>query len=488
MKTLKLMIRSVLVMSTIIMMTTLASCNYSHNNSCCKQDDKNGMQITDMKAKRVYARAVEGAIWGMPLVNVDYMRQAYFKAGAKYNDVIFWSNPNTWKNQTTTPNHSTSYVIFFMNLKNGPVVVDIPAATEQALYGTLINCWNEPMINVGNTGYDKGKGAKYVLLPPEYKGKIPSGYIPVQSTNYNNYSLLRIIIKTQSPENVKKGIEYLHKLKIYPLAEAASPKPIQFIDVADKPFEAIPEYNSRFYTSLDRMIHEEPVHERDLAMMGQLYILNIGKDLTFNPDEPTKKLLDKAAEEAHQWMMEGYATNGTPIWPKIGRKWTFLLDIPLAEGTKVTFLEKDKDLRVDVRAAAWFAMFGPVVPPPPQLYVKSYETKDGERLNGSNTYHLNVPANVPTSQFWAVDVYDAETGGFIRESRIVGLDSYKQNLVKNADGSVDVYFGTKAPAGKENNWIPTIDGKAFFVMFRIYGPKKEAVDGTWVLNDIEKIK
>jgi hypothetical protein len=85
-------------------------------------------------------RAVEAAIWGMPLVNVDAMRQAYFRAGAKYNDVIFWSNPNTWMNQTTTPNRSTSYVMFFVNLKDGPVVVDIPAATEQALYGDTHQC------------------------------------------------------------------------------------------------------------------------------------------------------------------------------------------------------------------------------------------------------------------------------------------------------------------------------------------------------------
>ena len=150
-----------------------------------------------LASRAVKRRAVEAAIWGTPLVNVDAMRQAYFRAGAKYNDVIFWSNPNAWMNQTTTPNHSTSYVMFFMNLKDGPIVVDIPAAKEQALYGTLINAWNEPLLNVGNTGYDKGKGAKYLMLPPNYKGTVPNGYIPVRSTTYNTYSLLRIIIKTQ---------------------------------------------------------------------------------------------------------------------------------------------------------------------------------------------------------------------------------------------------------------------------------------------------
>ena len=228
----------------------------------------------DLTRRTIERRAVEAAIWGMPLVNVDAMRQAYFRAGAQYNDVIFWSNPNTWMNQTTTPNHSTSYVMFFVNLKDGPVVVDIPEAKEQALYGTLINAWNEPLLNVGNTGSDRGQGAKYVLLPPGYTETPPAGYVPVPCTTYNCYSLLRIIVKTQSAEDMRAGIAYLHTLKLYPLEKASSPPAIQFIDVANTPFEAVPVYDASFYTSLARMVAEETVQERDLAVLGQLYSLN----------------------------------------------------------------------------------------------------------------------------------------------------------------------------------------------------------------------
>jgi hypothetical protein len=325
------------------------------------------------------------------------------------------------------------------------------------------------------------------MLPPGHNAKVPDGYVAVPCTTNNCYSLLRIIIKTQSGEDVKKGIAYLHTLKIYPLADAAAPKASQFIDVASKPFYAVPDYDSRFYISLARMIDEEPVQERDLVAMGQLRSIGIGKGLPFNPDSATKKTLDGAAGEAHQWMMEGYATNGTPIWPKTDRTWTFLLDIPLAEGTRVTFVKPGDAMYLDVRAAAWFAMFGPVVPPPPQLYVKTYTTDKGERLNGSHTYRLRVSPNVPTSQFWAVDVYDAATGAFIRESPVVGIDSYKQGQKKNDDGSVDVYFAPKSHEGQESNWIFTREGKPFFVMFRIYGPQKGAVDGSWILNNIERV-
>lgn len=98
-----------------------------------------------------------------------------------------------------------------------------------------------------------------------------------------------------------------------------------------------------------------------------------------------------------------------------------------------------------------------------------------------------MPTNVPARNFWAIDVYDATSATFIRESPVVGVDSYNEKLKKNADGTVDVYFAPKPPAGQESNWILTREGKPFFMMFRFYGPENQAVDGSWVLNDIEKV-
>ena len=58
---------------------------------------------------------------------------------------------------------------------------------------------------------------------------------------------------------------------------------------------------------------------------------------------------------------------------------------------------------------------------------------------------------------------------------------------KNADGSVDVWFGPKAPEGKEANWVPTDPDGKFEVLFRLYGPEKPLFDKTWNLPDIERI-
>jgi hypothetical protein len=70
----------------------------------------------DLARRTIERRAVEAAIWGMPLVNTDAMRQAYFRdAGAKYNDICYFSKPQDWKFQVTTPNASTNYIYFNYN-------------------------------------------------------------------------------------------------------------------------------------------------------------------------------------------------------------------------------------------------------------------------------------------------------------------------------------------------------------------------------------
>ena len=111
---------------------------------------------------------------------------------------------------------------------------------------------------------------------------------------------------------------------------------------------------------------------------------------------------------------------------------------------------------------------------------------NGELLRGKNTYRLHVPPNVPAKQYWALTVYDLATAGFIRESSRLKIDSYDEKVQKNADGSVDIYFGPAVPAGKEANWIYTEIGKPWFSFFRFYGPGKAVADKTWQLPDIER--
>jgi len=119
------------------------------------------------------------------------------------------------------------------------------------------------------------------------------------------------------------------------------------------------------------------------------------------------------------------------------------------------------------------------------FYISNAESSDGKWLEGSENYKIVVPANVPIDNFWAITVYDLESASYIRDQSKSSVDS-NMELKKNKDGSTTIYFGTKAPKGKEINWIPTVEGRRFFLLFRFYGPQKGVFDGSWELNDVEK--
>jgi len=441
----------------------------------------------ELDRRTLERRAVEAAIWGMPIVSLDAMRQAFFRdAGAKYGDIVYLSQPSDWKFLLTTPNNSTRYVYFSFNTQiDGPVVLEVPAAVGAGLFGTMLDAWQVPLADVGPAGEDLGKGGKYLLLPPGFKGDVPPGYFPVHSETYNGYAVFRAVSQSSSEVDVANAIALVKQLKLYPLSKAANPPATRFVDMFGKVFDGIVRYDESFYASLAKMVNEEPVLPRDKEMLGMLRTLGIEKGKEFKPDDATQAVLRQAINEAHAWFMRRLVTYGERYWPD--RNW----DVPVPSvAPKTAFTWEAADyFDVDARGIGFFSFCAP----PKKLgaatfYVGTFKDRDGELLRGDTTYRLNVPANVPAKQFWAVTVYGHEDAAFIRNSARSSIDSYDQKVKKNPDGSVDIYFGPTPPAGQEANWIPTPAGKGWFPFFRFYGPDKPLFDKTWKLPDIEKLK
>jgi len=445
---------------------------------------KEAFTPAELKERTVHRRAVEAVIWGMPLVSVDAMREAYFRdAGAKYNDILYWSKPSDWRLQFTTPNASTHYVYFNFNLKEGPVVLDVPPTVGAGLFGSLVDAWQVPLADVGPEGDDAGKGGKYLLLPPSYKDAVPDGYFPVRLQTYNGYGLLRAIPASKAEADEAKAIALVKQLRLYTFSQAANPAAQRYIDMAGKLLDGVVAFDASYYARLARMVNEEPVLTRDLIPLAQFRSVGLEKGKAFKPDAPTKKILSLAAAEAHAGLMFGIQ-GGESWWP--GSKWRF----PETVGPKTEFTFQTKDaLFVDNRALVYYLAFAaPKKLGAATFYLVGGTDAKGEALHGGETYRLHVPAGVPARQYWAITVYDLETCCLIRDLPKPGLDSFDQNMQRNADGSVDIYFGPKAPAGQEANWIPTAPGKLWFGMFRFYGPEKPLFEKTWVLPDIEKVK
>jgi hypothetical protein len=438
----------------------------------------------ELARRTVERRAVEAVIWGMPLVNTDAMRQAYFRdVGAKYNDICYFSKPADWRFQVTTPNASTNYVYFNFNLKDGPVVVEIPAAVGAGLLGSMVDAWDAPMADIGPAGEDQGKGGKYLLLPPDFKGELPTGYFTLRFSTYNGYSLFRAIRVGGTEGNVTAALALVKKLRVYRLAAHTKPPQERFIDIHGKTFDGIANFGERFFESLNRMVQEEPIQLRDLAMMGMLKSIGIEKGKKFEPDAATRRLFSAAGQEGQAQMVEWLTSYSQPWWTD--RKWS-----PAdSRGIKTGFtFQTPEALDVDARGFANFAAFAmPKKTGESLVYLFTFRGSRGERLSGDRNYTLRVPANVPAKQYWSVIVYDVLTCALVRESPSITLDSYNQTMKRNADGSVDIYFGPQAPGGKEANWLYTAPGRTFFPAMRFYDPDKPLFDKTWKLPDVERI-
>ena len=438
----------------------------------------------ELESRTVYRRAVDAVIWGVPAVNLDMMRQAYFRdAKASYNDIVWWPNASGWENQSLDVDTSVRYLYFFCNTKSdGPIVVDVPPAVAAAsFYGTIMDSWQVPLVDLGL----KGKGGKYLILPPDHKGDVPAGYIPLRPKTYNSYTLLRSILASRSETDVRAGNALVKQVRVYPLSKAANPPQPRFKDMTGKLYNAVVPYDDSFYVSLARVINEEPVQARDLQMLGMLLPLGIEKGKPFNPDPTTKTQLKAAATEAHAWLIDGITTTFVRYYPD--GKW----DIPTsAIGVKTEFLwEVPNYIDVDARGITLASFFGPVAKlGGGSFYLSTYYDKSGGRLSGENTYRLRVPPNVPASEFWAVTVYNLETEAFFLNSTHLTVDSLDKAVRKNADASVDIYIGPKAPAGMESNWIYTPPGKNWYPWFRFYGPEKAIFEKTWRLPDFEQVK
>ena len=434
------------------------------------------------------SRAVEAVIWGMPVVNYDLMLQEMLtKTPGKVNQVIYWGKPLNWRNQTLTPNPDTLYFMAFFNTRDvGPIVIDIPQADATgSLNANIVNIWQQPLEDGGLLGVDKGAGIKLLMLPPDYNGQVPAGYEALQPRTWGSYAIFRSNLKSHGDADVAASVAYAKRLKIYPLSLASNPPVTVFTDVKDVMFDSTIRYDESFFAGLDRIVQTEPWLGRDRAMIDQLRSIGIEKGKPFSPDANTTQLLKESIAEAHAWLAAKYDGGLPPFFERT--HWTYPAHPEIIKAATEDF-EGANDYPVDWRGIAYhYAYIGIKRLGAGQFYLINIKDKDGEDYDGAKTYRLRVPAGVPIEQYWSLTAYDRDTHALIKNVDRASRASNNTEVKKNANGSVDLYVGAKAPAGQESNWIPTDPARKFELMFRLYGPKKEFFDKVWKLPDVESI-
>ena len=333
---------------------------------------------------------------------------------------------------------------------------------------------------------DEGKGGKYLFLPPGYKAPVPSGYIAIPCEGYRialGFRSIKLAGMTDADANA-----YARNLKMYPLADAANPKPTRFVDGYPQRLSSLPIYDFRYFEELYDIINVEPVRPRDKVMMGMLASLGMEPGKPFNPSPKVKAAMERAVVDAYFYMQERFykMRASDPYWPE--RHWSDLIRPDAAKGFS---FETETTLFIDERSDMYHpgTMYPQMVTDrPATVYLMSLADSEGRPLEAAKTYKLHVPADVPVKQFWALIVYDYATWAFIYNPlERVGLSSYDKSTMKvSPDGSVDIYFGPKAPAGLEANWIPT-EGKRPVPCMRIYSGDEAFWNKTFKMPDPELV-
>jgi len=436
-----------------------------------------------------YQAAVQFYLWGYTYLNALGMTKGFAEMGGDERSIYMFDKRVQPQHLYVTANSEVIYTLTrLMDLSKGPVVVEVPPKGR----GHFIGMDERAYEDSGDLGPDGGKGGKYVVVSNEYKGELPKGYFPVRAT-YTDQLFYALRTFPGDEGSLEAAVERGKELKWYYLSEAQNPPQNSVVLIGDRAFSQDWPRDERAFEWLSEVFNMNKVPPSGLAHMGNMRRLGIEKGKPFNPDERAKKILKRAAKTAEAMMMSMAFRNrqGVEVFDNrqydavyfnhdndfMGRSEDGELIYEGVEGRVGTFHQLCGNFKTVVPAKAGTG----------GMYMMTFKDKDGEMLMGSNTYRLHVPAKVPVKQFWQIPVYAIGTRSMIdngQRSTLGGTD----DLRRNDDGSVDIYFGPEAPKGYEKNWIKTIEGEGWFTMPRLYAPLEPILDKTWRWNDIEKIK
>jgi len=434
-----------------------------------------------------YQRAVQGYIWAQPLVGLGAMSEGARRIGIEPMELFVFDQGLQINQALQTGNDDVIYSFSYFNLQEtGPLVVEIPTGNQ---YGVVLDAWQRPIEDVGRIGPDQGKGGKYLIVPPGWSGKLPeSGYFSRPSATNNGMLFLRAV---RAPgETRESAVARLAQSNIYPYAMHTAPPALRMRKMAHADYDGLTPHGAAYFDLLAQRVREEGGNERDRVMLGMLASIGIEPGKAFTPDVRLQQILERA-EQTGRAMVANLEIN-----PRKERRAIFK-GTQWRAGTGLTHYSQERGplTEIDERAALFrfgFAMHKFLDPnfkgKKGAAYATAYRDGRGKYLDGSNTYQLHIPANVPAADYWSVTAYDVNTFNFIdTDQKRPSLSSLK-DLARNADGSIDLYFSPQEQREMTGNWIKTVPGKGFFLILRLFGPTQSFYDGSWMLGDVTEVK
>jgi hypothetical protein len=427
-----------------------------------------------------FQRATQAYIWGLPAVGFHALHLAHLNNFDAPNGAVVLYQTLADKAGMLTPNITTLYAMSFWDLAaQGPLVIDVPAGLTA---GGVLDIWQRPITDMGQTGPDQGQGARYLILPPGSPDMNPEGYIVVHSPTNQVWFASRGLDPDKA---VAEATIRQHRL--YAWADREAPAETPFIPVGGREWASAQPTDLSYWHYLSDLFANEPIEDRDRMMFAMLRPLGLIPGQPFAPDARQSAILTEAARMgdlmARTIAYDKRFDNATVY---DGKHWEYANLVELDQ-------EATGYSQLDERGSWFYEAIGNSVGMQGrilgfgQVYLETSKDSAGNWLDGGKTYRMRVEPNPPVRQFWSVTLYDnLSRAPVITDAGSADLSSRKPDLVTNADGSVDVYFGPTRPEGA-TNFIQTNPGQGWFPYFRFYGPTEAYFDKSWQLNDIEEV-
>ena len=471
-----------------------------------------------------FVSAVQAYLGSLPGASLAAMRRGFASAGVEDNTFTFFPDLMDSASLFLTANSDTVYFWGFIDLSDGPMVLDIPPLDPPSgILGTIDDMWFRWVTDFGLPGPDRAQGGRYLIVGPGYGGPLPdSGFHVFHSRTTRVTALGRGFMVDNDPrvpvEAIRNG---LHLSPYVPGAEgtavstflagdapmAAAPKmpETRLVELTGASFNTIYPSDFGYWEIVNELVQQEPPSAGDPDLLGLLAAVGIVHGQPFKPDERKRKVLEDAVvvgnATARTVAFSPRAEEGVPYYP--GSAWFnrlfeggYEFVDPPPEITADGPVAAPSDGARKLNARTWFFYIATGITPAMCMrltgigsqYLCATRGSDGKYLDGSRNYRLTLPPNVPESRFWSVMLYDNQTRSMLQTDQPKpDLGSQSGTVEANPDGSTDVYFGPTAPDGKTNNWLQTVPGKGYFAILRLYSPEAAFFDKTWRPSEIEPI-
>ena len=428
------------------------------------------------------SRGVEAFLSGMPATSVYAALEGMKSAGMKVGDLGMMEELLDARSLFLTPNTTTVYSMMELDVKDGPMVLILPPG----VLGPVNDAFFRYVADLGLVGPDQGKGGKYLFVHNSYQGALPEGYFIVKTPTYRNVAFFRAFVKDGDFAGAVNGVKNVFRL--YPLSQSENPPAQNFHNLSGVKFNTIHANDYSFFEELNAVVQYEPGDAFEPQLVGTFASIGIKKGKPFAPDAHMKKLLTEAAAIGNATARAiCFDSRDKDIYYYPDRHWYSSF------AGSYNFMDNG-EMILDNRVLWHFIATGvtPAMATPAvgtgSVYPTAAMDSNGNYLDGGNTYSVTLPAPVPAKAFWAFTAYDGQTRGLLEtDQKSAGIDSNDKNIKTNADGSYTVWFGPKAPEGKDGNWVQTMPGKSYFVFLRLYGPLEPWFDKSWKPGDFEMI-